>query len=263
MRRFRSLTQEQDLVVFIFSIIPNDSLRDECEDEEHESYLDLLKKDYGEIGYEINNYFHGDEMFVGIEDRLNREDIQFFKNNVDRYISLYGLVQFGWKYIKKEIIYILRKCGISKEIEEKILKILTPGVFYGIVLTGEAVSRFLVIKSHHFEFIARNEYKKLLRKPGIDRDQYGEILGKNLDILNELNKITESGDQYGEEYNLPYGFVRYVIEKNKNKPEIKERYREYMRILGKDEELAKKRLHPRRKPTSIGIINQKIVYPFC
>jgi hypothetical protein len=263
MRNFRSLTQEQDLVVFIFSIIPNDSLRDECEDEEHESYLDALKKYYGQIGCEIKNYFHGNEMFIGIEERLNKEEIQFFRNDVDRYISLYGLVQSGWKYIKKEIIYVLRTCGISKEIEEEILKSLTPGVFYSIVLTGEAVSSFLVIKSHDFKFIARNEYNKLLKNPGIDREQFGEIVRGNLDLLNESNKTIERGDPYGEEYNLPYAFVRYVIENNKNKPEIKERYREYMRILGKDEELAKKRLHPRRKPTSIGIINQKIVYPFC
>ncbi len=263
MKSFRSITQEEDLVVFIFSVIPIDLLLDECEEEEHEIYLDTLKKDYTQIGCEINNYFHGNEMFVGIEDRLSKKEIQILKHDVARYIALYGLIQFGWNYIKKEIISILRKCGISRETEQALLNLITPGVFFGIVLSGEATSRFLVIKSHHFEFIARNEYKKLLRKPETDKGVYGEILANNLDMLNELHKIMESGDQYGEEYNLPYGFVRYVIEKNKNKPEIKERRREYMRILGEGETLAKKWLHPRRKPASFRIFNQKLIHPFC
>jgi hypothetical protein len=263
MRHFYPLTPEQDLAVFTFSIIPNDSLRDECENEEHESYLDALQKDYRQIGCEIKNYFHGDEMFLGIEERLNKEEIQFFINKVDRYISLYGLVQFGWKYIKKEIIYVLRKCGINKETEEIILKSFTPGVFYGLVITGEALSRFLAIKSHYFKFIARNEYNELLKNPGIDSEIFGKIFDDDLDVLDKLKKTIDRGDPHGEEYDFLYSIVRCAIEKNKNKPEIKERHREYMRILGKEKELVKKHLHPRRKPTSIGIINQKIAYPFC
>lgn len=259
MKRFRSMTQEQDLVVFIFSVIPIDSLRDECEDEEHEAYLDILQNKYGQIGCEISNYFHGTEMFVGIEDKLNKEEIQILKNDVARYIALYGLIQFGWHYIKKEIIGILRRCGIYREAEQKLLKLITPGAFFGLVLSGEAISHFLIIKSTHFEFIARNEYKKLLRKPGIGREVHGDISANNLDILNELNKITGNGEQYGEEYNILYGLVRYVAEENKNKPEIKERYREYMRIVGEGETLRKKRLHPRNKPASYKIINQKII----
>ena len=263
MKRFRSITKEQDSVVYIFSIIPLDSLLDECKEEEHETYLNLLKSNYREIGYEINNYFHGNEMFVGIEDRLNKQEIQILKNDVARYIALYGLIQFGWHYIKKEIIDILRKCGIDRKTEQNLLNPITPGVFFGIVLSGEAISRFLIIKSTHFEFIARNEYNKLLRKPGIDKEVYKEVSANNLTILNALKNIVESGHQYGEEYNLLYGFVRYVAEKNTNEIEIKERYREYMRIVEEGETLDKKRLHPRKKPASFKIINQKLIYPFC
>lgn len=263
MKRSHSITQEQDSVVYVFSIIPIDSLLDECEEEEHEIYLEALKNNYREIGCEINNYFHGNEMFVGIEDRLNKQEIQFLKNDVSRYIALYGLIQFGWQYIKKEIIDILRKCGIDRETEQKLLKPITPGVFFGIVLSGESISRFLIIKSTCFEFIARNEYKKLLRKPGIDKEVYKGVSDNNLTILNALKKIVESSDRYGEEYNLLYGFVLYVAEKNANKIEIKERYREYMKIVAESETLEKKWLHPRRKPASLKIINQKLIYPFC
>ena len=237
-------------IEYILSKIPEEYLRNQCTNLSQEKYYDFLRSYFSQISLAISNYFSGKPLFEGV-DTKQRKSLEL---ELEKWLCFYSLLQWAWEYI------LLEAPRKQWEID------CNPGDLFQRVLCNYAEYQFIQHQADYLEFIPAKDRELLTIMPRMESLQE-RLINKEyinqeeIKLLNRLYKSIQKGEPVRAELNQLIEFCLYVFEKYKNKPRLKDRYREYLRIQGEFEAMRLRDLHPRNHPQGWKIVNQECHTP--
>lgn len=234
-------------IEYILSNIPEEYLQNQCTNSSQQEYYKFLRSYYHHLSVAISNYFSGKPLF----EEVNIEQKRYIELDLEKWLCFYNLIQWGWEYV------LLEAPRQQWEID------CTPGELFQRVLCNHAESQLSQHQADYLEFIPskireqltiipRLEalYERLIRNEKITKD--------DTKLVNRMYKSMQKGEPVKPELDQLFNFCNDVFKKYKNKPRIKHRYSEYLRIQGELEAAMLRGLHPRNHPQGWKIVNQKL-----
>ena len=250
-KSIRSLDRESlKTLESILDKVPRDDLLATSTNSSQLRYYFHLREFFNKISQAISNYFSGRPLFEGI-DTIERDLLEI---ELEKWLCFYSLLQWGWDYILIEAP--IKGWNIRGG----------PGEVLQLVICNYAEYQFVQHQANHLEFSPRKAREQLTILPMLDGLQErlengGEIKQADIVLWNRMNKSKQKGEDIKPELIEVLNFCDSVFKKYKNKPRIKNKYSDYLRIQGEFETMIRKRLHPRNKPEGWKIINQDFHTP--
>jgi hypothetical protein len=237
-------------IEYILSEIPENDLMRQCINRSQLEYFFFLRRFFNQVSQGISNYFLGKPLFENTDIALREKlDIE-----LQKWICFYGLLQWGWDYILSEA-------------PKKGWKISgNPGDALRFVLTNYAECMFVQHQAVHLEFSPRRGYEQTRLIPRIEGilnrlENNGDVTEEDIKLINNFTKNSQKGEPVKPELNDFFHFCMQVFEKHKNKPKIKHKYKDYLRIQSEYEVLAMREWQPRKKSQGFQVVNQNIHNP--
>jgi cellulose biosynthesis protein BcsQ len=236
-------TESLRIIAAIFSEIPDESLKLKCTNDSQSNYFNFLKHFFTQISKAISNYFLGKPLFEGV-DTTDKARLEI---EIEKWLCFYCLLQWGWDYI------LLDAPSKGWEI------LCTPGQALQMLLINHAESMFATHQAKYLEFSPRRGYKQLSLMPQMEGilsklENGGELTIKDIKVINEFNKNRQKGEQVKAELSHFFEFCEQVFSKYRNKPQIKHKYKDYLRIRSESEALEQRMYHPSQKAKGFKVI---------
>lgn len=237
-------------IEYILSEIPDKELMRQCINRSQLEYFFFLRRFFNQVSQGISNYFLGKPLFENTDIELREKlDIE-----LQKWICFYGLLQWGWEYILAEAA----KRGVTLSV--------SPGDALRFILTNYAECMFVQHQAIHLEFSPRKGYSQTSLIPRIEGilnrlENNGAITEEDIKVINKFTQSSQKGEPVNPELNDFFHFCIQVFEKHKNKPKIKHKYKDYLRIQSEHEALATREWHPRKKSQGFKIVNQNVTNP--
>lgn len=237
-------TESLRIIAAIFSEIPDESLKIECINDFQINYFNFLKHFFTQISKAISNYFLGNPLFEDVD----ITDKEMLEIEIEKWLCFYNLLQWGWDYILTE--------APNKGWEIR----CTPGQALQMILLNYAEDLFATYQAKYLEVSPRKVYKQLSLIPRIEGilsklEDGGELTIKDIKLINEFNKNSQKGERVKAELTDFFNFCNSVFKKYKNKPQIKHKYKDYLRIRSESEARAQRIYHPSQRAKGFKVIN--------
>lgn len=234
----------------ILKDVPEMELLLQCINRSQIDYLFYLRNFFRQVSKGISNYFSGKPLFEGVDITL-RERIEL---ELEKWLCFYALIQAGWEYIMTEA---LRK---GWEITG------SPGDILHLVIRNHAEYLFAQHQADYLEFSPRKGHKQISLIPKLESlinklENGGSIGEDDIKLINAFNEASQKGDFVRPELNDLYEFCLEAFNKHKNKPRIKHKYKDFLRIQSEYEVLAARNWHPNKKSRGHQVVNQELHSP--
>jgi hypothetical protein len=240
-----------DVMLSVFEKTPGEYLLRECNNKSQVEYFLFLRIYFLTIREYISNYFSGNQMVSN--DTVSslyfpREEME---RQVDKWLCLYDLIQWGWDYIMDEAR--LEGIVISD----------SPGKVFEEIIQNHAEGLLAIHQCNLYEFSPSKSYKQLrLIFNGhalLDQiDRGSPLIGELKEVVKQIEKLNQKGENIGPGFEYLYHLCMSAFNRNKDKPRIKKKYRDYKRIEGEEEKFLLKIWHPSKKAKAWKVINQEI-----
>lgn len=229
-------TESLRIISEVFNEIPDETLKQKCINDSQRDYFNFLKHFFTQVSKAISNYFLGKPLFEGV-DTTNKEMLEI---EIEKWLCFYSLLQWGWEYILSE--------APNKGWEI----VCTPGQAMKILLINHAESLLTAHQVDYSEFSPRRGYKQLSLLPQMEGILFKlennlKLTEKDVNTIKKFNKNKQKGEFIKTEFDYFFEFCEQVFSKYKNKPNIKHKYKDYLRIRSDSEEFVKRMYHPSQR----------------
>lgn len=237
-------------IEYILNNIPEEYLMLQCINRSQVVYFFFLRHFFKQVSKAISNYFSGKPLFEDTDIKL-RDKIEI---ELEKWLCFYCLLQWGWKYILAEAPR--RGWEITGN----------PGDVLQLVLKNHAEYQFVQHQAIYLEFSPRKGHKLISLIPKmeglLDRlENGGDIKEEDKKLISNFFNSSQKGEDVRPELNDLYEFCIDTFNKNKNKPQIKHKYKDYLRIQSEYEVMMSRDWHPNKNSQGYQVVNQDIHAP--
>jgi hypothetical protein len=243
-------TESLKRIEIILDLIPEEELKLQCINKSQLKWFLSLRYFFNQVSKAISNYFSGKPLF----EETNESIRELIELELEQWLCFYNLLQWGWDYI---VIEASRKGFEIKDSQGEMLR---------LVLMNHAKYRFVQHKAIHLEFSPRRQYKQLSLIPQLEGLLYRlengmEITKKDSDLLEKINSLNQKGEAVKPELYESFTFCIQVFNKYKNKPRIKYKYKDYLRIQSEYDAIGLRDWNPSKRVKGYQIVNEELHYP--